>query len=67
MIIKCHSFPFLAQTNAKYIAPMELNSPNVNTGNLLMSKFPVKIGKTSDARNTAEKLTQTEDKALYSE
>lgn len=66
-IRKVHNFPFSAENNENQIEKNIPITPNINTSQLTLSKPPVNAGRTSEAKNTAEKLVQIAEIALYNE
>ena len=63
-MIKFHSLPFSANNNDIQTEISVVVTPNINTGDLLMSK-PERNGTIKEIRNASLKLLNIVDKALY--
>ena len=62
-----HSFPFLANNNENQLATNTATVPNSITGQRDLPNPPVNTGTTMEAKNTSEKLAQSDDNALNSD
>ena len=62
-----HSSPFLANNNENQLATKAATTPNSITGQRDLPNPPVNTGTTMEAKNTSEKLAQSDDNALNSD